>query len=72
MAFLFLPEFLRTGIYTIPEFLEYRFNELARTLMAVFTMVIYVAVTITAVIYSGALTGRHAVPGHRARLGRPG
>ncbi|MCA8977072.1 MAG: sodium/solute symporter [Planctomycetes bacterium] len=54
-AFFFLPKFLRAGIYTIPEFLEYRFNRAARSMMAVFTMVVYVGVTIAAVIYSGAL-----------------
>jgi solute:Na+ symporter, SSS family len=56
VAFFFLPKFLRAGIYTIPEFLEYRFNHSARTLMSLFMMVVYVCVTITAVIYSGALT----------------
>jgi SSS family solute:Na+ symporter len=56
VAFFFLPKFLRSGIYTIPEFLEYRYNALSRTLMSVFTMFIYVFVTIAAVIYSGALT----------------
>jgi SSS family solute:Na+ symporter len=56
VAFFFLPKFLRSGIFTIPEFLEYRYNELSRTLMSLFTMVIYVGVTIAAVIYSGALT----------------
>ncbi len=55
VAFLFLPKFLSTGIYTIPEFLKYRYNELSRTIMAGFTMIIYVFVTIAAVIYSGAL-----------------
>ena len=54
-AFFFLPKFLRAGIYTIPEFLQYRYNEWARLLMAIFTMIVYVAVTITAVIYSGAI-----------------
>jgi len=56
VAFFFLPKFLRAGIYTIPEFLEYRYNSLARTMMSIFMMVIYVFVTIAAVIYSGALT----------------
>jgi SSS family solute:Na+ symporter len=56
VAFLFLPKFLRAGIYTIPEFLEYRYNAAARTIMSVFMMIIYVFVTIAAVIYSGALT----------------
>jgi len=56
VAFLFLPKFLSSGIYTIPEFLEYRYNSTARSLMAFYTMIIYVGVTISAVIYSGAIT----------------
>jgi SSS family solute:Na+ symporter len=56
VAFFFLPRFLSSGIYTIPEFLQYRYNSLARSLMAFYTMVIYVGVTISAVIYSGAIT----------------
>ena len=56
VAWLFLPRFLRAGIYTMPEYLEYRYNPAARGIMAFYTMVIYVSVTITAVIYSGGLT----------------
>ena len=56
VALVLLPRFLRCGIYTIPEFLEYRYNAAARTIMSVFMMIIYVFVTIAAVIYSGALT----------------
>ena len=56
VAFFFLPRFLRSGIYTMPEYLEYRYNPAARGIMAFYTMVIYVAVTITAVLYSGGLT----------------
>ncbi|MHC4739533.1 MAG: solute:sodium symporter family transporter [Planctomycetota bacterium] len=52
----FLPKFLRSGIYTIPEYLEYRYNPSARAIMAFYTMVIYVGVTISAVVYSGGLT----------------
>jgi SSS family solute:Na+ symporter len=52
----FLPKFLKAGIFTMPEFLEYRFTVGARVLMAFYTMLIYVFVTISAVIYSGGLT----------------
>ncbi len=55
VAFYFLPRFLRSGIYTMPEYLEYRYNNAARGIMAIYTIVIYVAVTITAVLYSGGL-----------------
>jgi SSS family solute:Na+ symporter len=54
VAFLFVPTFLRSGIYTIPEFLEYRYNPFARTVMAISTLVILVGVPTASVIYSGA------------------
>jgi SSS family solute:Na+ symporter len=57
VAFGFLPHFLRAGIYTIPEFLEYRFNSAARFLMAAATVLIYLLL-LGAVTYSGALTVR--------------
>jgi SSS family solute:Na+ symporter len=56
VAFFFLPKFLRAGIYTIPEFLEYRFTRGARSLMSLLMVLICVLVSFTAVIYSGALT----------------
>ncbi len=54
VAFVFLPKLLRCGIYTIPEFLEYRYGVFARTVMAVSTLVILVGVPTASVIYSGA------------------
>ena len=56
IALVLLPFFLRAGICTMPEFLEYRYNSTARTLMAVYTIAVYAFVTISAVIYSGGLT----------------
>ncbi len=54
VAFLFLPKFLKSGMYTVPQFLEYRFDGLSRTVMSVMMVVVLVTVNITAVIYSGA------------------
>ncbi len=54
VAFVFLPKLLRCGIYTIPEFLEYRYGVFSRTVMAVATLVILVGVPTASVIYSGA------------------
>lgn len=50
-----LPRFLRAGIYTIPEYLEYRYNKYARLTMAVFMLIFYIFVTLATVLYSGAL-----------------
>ena len=55
VAFCFLPYFLKAGIYTMPEFLEYRYNQGARLIMAVSMLVIYMLL-MGAVTYSGALT----------------
>lgn len=51
-----LPKFLRAGIYTMPEYLEYRYNKAARGLMAALTVVIYSVVMLPAVLYSGGVT----------------
>ncbi len=56
VAIFFLPKFLKSGIFTIPEFLEHRYNPIPRAIMAFYTVIIYVAVTIAAVLYSGGLT----------------
>ena len=58
IAFTLLPRFLRAGIYTMPEYLEYRYNSTARAIMALTTVAIYIAVLLTAVLYSGGLTLR--------------
>jgi SSS family solute:Na+ symporter len=54
VGFIFLPRFLKTGVYTIPEFLELRFGVTARLVMAISMVVVLVVVTTAAVIFSGA------------------
>lgn len=58
VSFTLLPKFLQAGIYTMPEYLEYRYNALARGLMATLTVVIYAIVMLPAVLYSGGVTLR--------------
>lgn len=55
VAAFFLPKFLKAGIYTIPEYLEYRYTPAARSLMAFYLLIIYVLVSFAAVVYTGAL-----------------
>ena len=54
VAFFFLPKFLKSGIFTIPEYLEYRFNHTSRLIMSLLMVIIYMGVTIPTVIYLGA------------------
>ena len=54
VAFTFLPMLLKRGVYTIPQFLEERFDGAARTIMAVANLVILVGVPTAGVIFAGA------------------
>lgn len=54
VAFIFLPKFLKAGVYTIPEYLQHRYNKGARTVMSLMMVVMLVAVNFTAVTYAGA------------------
>jgi len=62
VAIFLLPTFLKAGIYTIPQFLEYRYNEWARLIMSVATIAVYVGVSLASVLYSGAV-GLNAIFG---------
>lgn len=62
----FLPIFLEKKIYTMPQFLELRFGQTIKSMMAVFWVVLYTAVNLTAVLWLGglaltALTGWNVV-----------
>ena len=56
VAIFFLPRFLRAGIFTIPEYLESRYNTAARLIMSFFLLLMFVFVTTVAVVYSGGVT----------------
>ena len=56
VAFFFLPRFLKSGIFTMPEYLEYRYNAAARGLMAFYTLLIYVGVTLNTMFDMELLT----------------
>jgi SSS family solute:Na+ symporter len=51
----FLPIFLDNKIYTMPQFLEYRYGTRIRTLMAVFWLGLYVFVNLTSIIWLGSI-----------------
>lgn len=52
----FLPIFLDKKIYTMPQFLELRYDKRVRTSLAVYWLLVYVFVNLTSVLYLGALT----------------
>jgi SSS family solute:Na+ symporter len=51
----FLPIFLKLGIYTMPQYLEVRYNHKVRMLLAFFWLGVYIFVNLTAILWLGAL-----------------
>ena len=54
MAKYFLPIFLREKIYTMPQFLEKRFDSRVKVVLAIFWLAVYVFVNLTSILYLGA------------------
>jgi len=50
-----LPVFLKTGIYTMPQFLEQRYDHRVRMVMAFFWLAVYVFVNLTSILWLGAM-----------------
>lgn len=55
VAKFFLPVFIKKGIYTMPQFLETRFDNRVRISLAIFWVLLFVFVNITSVLYLGGL-----------------
>ncbi len=54
MAVFFLPRYLKSGITTIPEFLEIRFNRSVRLLTSLISVFLIVLIVLPFVLFSGA------------------
>jgi SSS family solute:Na+ symporter len=55
VAKFFLPIFIKKEIYTMPQFLEKRFDSRVRTGLAFFWVLLFIFVNITSVLYLGSL-----------------
>src|SRR5262249_35707392 len=56
LIWIFLPYYVRSGIYTMPQFLERRYNSACRTIFAASLIVGYVAAILGGTLYAGALS----------------
>ncbi len=52
----FIPIFLKMKIYTMPQFLENRFDKRVKTVMAFFWLLVFVFINLTSILYLGAIT----------------
>ena len=55
VAIFFIPVYLKNKIYTMPQFLNQRYNSTVAMIMAVFWLLLYVIVNLTSILYLGAL-----------------
>ncbi len=55
LGWVFAPIFIRTGVYTVPEFLEKRFNKACRFYLASISIVAYITTKISVMLYAGGL-----------------
>ncbi|MCH2205404.1 MAG: solute:sodium symporter family transporter [Lentisphaerales bacterium] len=54
MALFFLPRFLRSGIATVPQFLEERFNSTTRKITSLIFIFAYTVILLPLILYTGA------------------
>lgn len=55
LGWLFLPFYARSGVFTMPEFLERRFNSQARWYLSIISLVGYVLTKISVTVYAGGI-----------------
>src|SRR5215211_1349835 len=55
LGWVFVPFYLRSKVYTMPEFLEKRFNPQARRLLSIIQLLSYVIAKAAVTIYAGAI-----------------
>ncbi|MFD2866222.1 sodium/sugar symporter [Mucilaginibacter antarcticus] len=55
VAIFFIPVYLKNKIFTMPQFLNQRYNGTVAMIMAIFWLLLYVVVNLTSILYLGAL-----------------
>ncbi len=54
MAMFFLPRFLKSGIATVPQFLEERFDKTTRSITTIIFLLAYAGILLPIILYTGA------------------
>ena len=62
LAGLFVPFYYKSGVETIPQFLEKRFNARARWILSVVSLVAYVFTKVSVTVYAGAIVFQALLP----------
>jgi len=55
LGWLFLPFYMRSGVFTMPEFLEKRFDSRSRWFLSIFSILGYILTKVSVTIYAGGI-----------------
>jgi len=62
LGWIFVPFYRRSGIFTMPEFLEKRFSSNTRWILSVISLMAYVLTKVSVTVYAGALVFETLLP----------
>ncbi|MHC4554828.1 MAG: sodium:solute symporter [Planctomycetota bacterium] len=62
LGWVFVPFYYRSGVYTMPEFLEKRFNSTARWILSIVSLIAYVVTKVSVTVYAGAMVFETLLP----------
>jgi SSS family solute:Na+ symporter len=68
VAVWFIPVYLKNKIFTMPQFLQTRYNETVSLIMAIFWLFLYVFVNLTSILFLGALAINNLAAGTESTL----
>jgi SSS family solute:Na+ symporter len=69
LAGLFVPFYYKSGVETIPQFLEKRFSALTRWILSVVSLVAYIFTKVSVTVYAGAIVFQALLPEISLTLG---
>ena len=55
LGWVFLPFYARSGVFTMPEFLEKRYNSSARWFLSIFSLLAYILTKVSVTVYAGGI-----------------
>lgn len=62
LAWVFVPFYYRSGVFTMPEFLERRFSSRTRWVLSVVSLVAYIFTKVSVTVYAGAIVFQTLLP----------
>ena len=55
LGWLFVPFYARSGVFTMPEFLEKRYNAKSRSFLSIISLVSYILTKVAVTVYAGGV-----------------